>query len=78
MTLEQSQKIYNLTNKLTHSFGLKFEMKFSLSSFFFYKGLDLLFDYILKRKQGLLDYKNDIREKFNNWYFSKELSHGFD
>ena len=26
MTLEQSQKIYNLTNKLTHSFGLKFEI----------------------------------------------------
>ena len=72
MTLEESQKIYNFTNKLTHSFGLKFEIS-SYSLFFFYKGLAILFYYILKRKQDFLDYKNDIREKFNNWYFSKEL-----
>ena len=26
MTLEQSQKIYNFTNELTHTFGLKFEI----------------------------------------------------
>ena len=40
-------------------------------------GLDILFDYIVDRKQGFVDYKNDIRRKSKICIFSKGLTHGF-
>ena len=49
----------------------------SLNLFFFLIGLYILFDYIVDRKQGFLDYKNDIRRKSKIWHFSKGLTHGF-
>ena len=37
--------------------------KFSLSLFFFTKGLNILFNYPPERKQPFLDYKNDDIKK---------------
>ena len=37
-------------------------LTFSLSLFFFKLGLHILFDFVLEKKQGFLDYKNDIRK----------------
>jgi len=38
------------------------------------KGLDILFDYLLDRKQGFPDYKNQIRAKSKIGHFSKEVN----
>ena len=35
--------------------------KFSFSSFVFRIGRNILFEFVLKKKQPFLDYKNDIR-----------------
>ena len=52
--------------------------KFSFSLFFFKKGLNIPFDYLQKRKQPFLDYKNDIISKSGKiGIFSKGLTHGF-
>ena len=37
--------------------------KFSFSLFFFKIGPNILFEFVLKKKQPFLDYKNDIRRK---------------
>ena len=37
-------------------------LTFSLSLFFLKLGLHILFDFVLEKKQGFLDYKNDIRK----------------
>ena len=41
----------------------------SLSLFFLKIGLDKLYDYVRHRKQGFVDYKNDIRAKSKNFHF---------
>ena len=43
--------------------------KFSLSSFFFKLVLNILFDFVLEKKQRFLDYKNEFRRKSKNWDF---------
>ena len=52
-------------------------LTFSLRLFFFSLGLDILFDYIVERKQGFLDYKNEIRRKSKIWHFFKGVSEWF-
>ena len=42
-------------------------LTFSLSLFFFKLGLNILFDFVLEKKQGFLEYRNDIRRKSKNW-----------
>ena len=44
--------------------------KFSVSLFFFRIGRNILFEFVLKKKQPFLDYKNDIRRKSKIWHFS--------
>ena len=52
-------------------------LTFSLSLFFFKLGLHILFDFVLEKKQGFLDYKNDIRIGGKIGIFSKGLTHTF-
>ena len=49
-------------------------LKFSLSLFFLKIGLDKLYEYIRHRKQGFVDYKNDIRAKSKNCHFFKGVN----
>ena len=49
-------------------------LKFSLSLFFLKIDLDKLYDYIRHRKQGFVDYKNDIRAKSKNCHFFKGVN----
>ena len=52
--------------------------KFSFSLFFFKKGLKIPFDYLQKRNQPFLDYKNDIILKSGKiGIFLKGLTNGF-
>ena len=37
-------------------------LTFSIRLFFFKLGLHILFDFVLEKKEGFLDYKNDIRK----------------
>ena len=48
--------------------------KFSLSSFFFKIGLNLLFDFVLEKKQAFLDDKNHIKRKSKIWQFLKGVN----
>ena len=52
-------------------------LTFSLSLFFFKLGLHILFDFVLEKKQGFLDYKNDIRKGRKIGIFSKGLTDTF-
>ena len=52
-------------------------LTFSLSLLFFKLGLHILFDFVLEKKQGFLDYKNDIRKGRKIGIFSKGLTHTF-
>ena len=52
-------------------------LTFSVNLFFFLIGLDILFDYFVDRKQGFLDYKNDIRRKSKIWHFFKGFNSWF-
>ena len=52
--------------------------KFSFSLFFFKKGVNIPFDYLQKRKQPFLHYKDDIISKSRKiGIFSKGLTRGF-
>ena len=51
--------------------------KFSFSLFFFKIGRNILFEFVLKKKQPFLDYKNDIRRKSKILYFSKGVNPWF-
>ena len=46
----------------------------SLSLFFFKKGRNIVFEFVLKKKQPFPDYKNDLRRKSKIWHFSKGVS----
>ena len=48
--------------------------KFSFSFYFFEIGRNMLFEFVLKKKQPFLDYKNDIRRKSKIWHFSKGVN----
>ena len=37
--------------------------------FFFRIGLKIMFDFVGEKKEGFLDYKNDIRKRSKNWVF---------
>ena len=53
-------------------------LTFSIRLFFFKLGLNILFDFVLEKKEGFLDYKNDIRKQSKNWnFFLKGLTYGF-
>ena len=52
-------------------------LTFSIRLFFFKLALNILFDFVLEKKEGFLDYKNDIRKQSKNWDFSKGLTYGF-
>ena len=42
--------------------------------FFFKLGLNILFYFVVERKEGFLDYKNDIRKQSKNWDFFKGVN----
>ena len=69
MTLENSRKIGIMV--LVKIF------KFFLSLFFVNLGLNILFDFVAEKKQGFVDYKNDIRKTSKNWHFSKGVNPWF-
>ena len=48
--------------------------EFTLSLFFLKIGLDKPFDYVQHRKQGFVDYKNDIRARSQNCHFFKGVN----
>ena len=48
--------------------------KFSFSLFFFKIGRNILFEFVLEKKEGFLDYKNDIRKQSKNWDFFKGVN----
>ena len=52
-------------------------LTFSIRLFFFKLGLNILFDFVLEKKEGFLDYKNDIRKQSKNWDFFKGVNRGF-
>ena len=52
-------------------------LKFSLSLFFLKMGLDKLYDYVRRGKQGFVDYKNDIRAKSKTRHFFKGVKPWF-
>ena len=64
---------------LSKGVNLWFWSKFPnfLCLFFVNLGLNILFDFVVEKKQGFLDYKNDVRRKSKNWDFLKGLTHGF-
>ena len=75
MTLEQNPKIAIILKGLTHGFGQN--LKFPLSLFFFKIFLDILFGFLLDRKQGFQEYYNDIKAKSKNCHFSKGVNPWF-
>ena len=76
MTLEASRKVSIFSKGLTHGFGQNFQIFFQFV--FLQKRLKVPFDYLQKRKQPFLDYKNDIISKSGKiGIFSKGLTHGF-
>ena len=52
-------------------------LTFSLSLFFLKIGLNILFHFVVEKKQPFLDYKNDIRRKSKIWHFSKGVNPWF-
>ena len=44
---------------------------------FFRIGLSIMFDFVRDKKEGFLDYKNDIIKKSKNWDFFKGVSPWF-
>ena len=70
MTLEKTAEIFN-------SWFWSKILKFSLSLFFLKIDLDKLYDYVRHRKQGFVDYKNDIRAKSKNCHFFKGVNPWF-
>ena len=52
-------------------------LKFSFSLFFFKIGQNILFDFVRKKKQPFLGYKNDIIKKSKNWDFFKGVNPWF-
>ena len=52
-------------------------VKFSFSLFFLKIGRNILFDFVLEKKQDFLDYKNNIRGKSKNWNFFKGVNPWF-
>ena len=73
MTLSKSRKIWIFLKGLTHGFGQNFNI-FSAFVFFFRIGLKIMFDFVLEKKEGFLDYKNDIRKQSKNWDFFKGVN----
>ena len=63
MTLEQNPKIVIFFKGVKPWFWTKFEIP---SQF-----VDIPLDYVLQRKQGFLDSKNNIRAKSKDFHFSK-------
>ena len=53
-------------------------LTFSRRLFVFRIGLKIMFDFVREKKEGFLDYKNDIRKLSKNWVFFKGLAHGFN
>ena len=51
--------------------------KFSLRLFVLKIGQNILFDFVLKKKQPFPDYKNDIRRKSKIWHFSEGVNPWF-
>ena len=49
-------------------------LTFSIRLFFFKLALNILFDFVLHKKEGFLDYKNDIRKQSTNWDFFKGVN----
>ena len=47
------------------------------NTFLFQKGLDMMFDGILDKKQVFLNYKNITLRFAKNWHFPKGLTHDF-
>ena len=52
-------------------------LTFSRRLFFFRIGLNIMFDFVRDKKEGFLDYKNDIIKKSENWDFFKGVSPWF-
>ena len=52
-------------------------LTFSIRLFFFKLGLNILFDFVVEKKQGFVDYKNDIRKTSKKWHFSKGVNPWF-
>ena len=44
-------------------------LTFSRRLFVFRIGLKIMFDFVREKKEGFLDYKNDIRKRSKNWFF---------
>ena len=75
MTLLKSRKTWIFSKGLTHGFGQNFNIFSRL--FFFRIGLNIMFDFVRHKKEGFLDYKNDIIKKSKNWDFFKGVSPWF-
>ena len=52
-------------------------LTFSRRLFFFRIGVNIMFDFVRGKKEGFLDYKNDIIKKSKNWDFFKGVSPWF-
>ena len=52
-------------------------LTFSIRLFFFKLALNILFDFVLEKKEGFLDYKHYIRKQSKNWDFFKGVSPWF-
>ena len=75
MTLEKRRKIGIFPKGLTHGFGENFQNILSVC-FSLKKSLNILFEFVLKKKQPFLEHKND-RRKSKIWHFSKGVNPWF-
>ena len=62
---------------LNHCFLTKFEIPSQFVCLFFLIFLDILFGYLLDRKQGFQEYYNDMKAKSKNCQFSKGVNPWF-
>ena len=76
MTLEQNPKIVIFFKGVKPWFWTKFEIpsQFVFCSLIF---LDILFGYLLDRKQGFQEYYNDMKAKSKNCHFSSGVNPWF-
>ena len=71
MTLEQN----SIFKGVKPWFWTKFEIPSQFVFFLIF--LDILFGYLLDRKQGFQEYWNDMKEKSKNCHFSKGVNPWF-
>ena len=75
--IRAKSKNRHFLKRLNHGFGQNLKFPLSLFLVFFFIFLDILFGYLLDRKQGFQEYYNDVKTKSRNCHFSKGVNPWF-